>query len=61
MTTLVVVFLLGMAAGVIITLVTACVVAFGNDNEYLDYPPEEMDGYRIEDDRRYRYEDDIYY
>lgn len=36
-------FVIGFVTGVVITLVVACVVALDNDNEYLDYPPEEME------------------
>ena len=35
---------IGFIAGIICTLLTAAVVAaIGNDHEYLDYPPEEME------------------
>lgn len=36
-------FVIGFVAGVVITFVVACIVAIDNDNEYLDYPPEEME------------------
>ena len=36
-------FVIGFVTGVVITLVVACVVALDNDNEYLDYPSEEME------------------
>ena len=36
-------FAFGFVAGIVVTLVVVCIVAFDNNNEYLDYPPEEME------------------
>lgn len=36
-------FVIGFVTGVVITLVVACIVALDNDNEYPDYPSEEME------------------
>lgn len=36
-------FVIGFVTGVVVTLVVACVVALDNDNEYLDYPPDDTE------------------
>lgn len=35
------IFFAGVFTGVVGTIVAACAVAAGDDNEYMDYPPEE--------------------